>query len=189
MKTTQTAQMSHTIELPDNIELNWQGSALEIVVVWKGKYFEFLAATAVMLDGAFFYEVLGYSDSVNSVGVVVSLGMGIPATYWAIAGWLNRTYLKVRPGTLSVRHMPIPWPGSKEFSRLDIKQLYAYERIGPTKYDRGMTTYEVHVVTRRRGHQCLISGLETREQAMYIEQEIENHLAIEDETVRGELSD
>ena len=43
--------MSHTIALPDNIELNWQGSALEIVVVWKGKYFEFLAATAVMLDG------------------------------------------------------------------------------------------------------------------------------------------
>ena len=48
-------------------------------------------------------------------------------------------------------------------------------------------TYEVHMITSTNTHKVLLKKIDNAEQALYIEQEIERHLNIQDEAVRGEL--
>jgi hypothetical protein len=50
------------------------------------------------------------------------------------------------------------------------------------------TTYEVYAILQDGARQKLLSGLHEIEQALYIEQEIERFLEIEDRPVRGETA-
>jgi Tfp pilus assembly PilM family ATPase len=68
----------------------------------------------------------------------------------------------------------------------DLKQLYAKEKVSSSRNGTSIT-YEVHV-TRSGRNIKLVSGLESSEQAVYIEQEIEKYLNIKDIPVKGELA-
>lgn len=51
----------------------------------------------------------------------------------------------------------------------------------------GSATYEIHAITHSGRTIKPVSGLESSEQALFIEQEIEKHLNIKDTPVKGEL--
>ena len=70
----------------------------------------------------------------------------------------------------------------------DLEQLYSKEHVSRTNKGGVRYSYEVHALTRSGNHVKILGGLSDTEQALFIEQEIEKNLRIEDTPVRGEIS-
>ena len=90
-------------------------------------------------------------------------------------------------GQLTIRHGPLPWPGNHTLNSADIEQLFCQEKFRQGKHG-GSYTYEVHAVLTDGTKKELVSGLDDADQAIFIEQQLEDHLGIEDRRVPGELT-
>lgn len=78
------------------------------------------------------------------------------------------------------------WFGNKEVGIDDIKQLYTTEKISNNK-NGSSARYTVNILTREGKQRKLVSGLQSKEQGIFIEKKIEEVLGIEDEEVAGEV--
>jgi hypothetical protein len=185
--------------LPDKLELRNHGSGIEIIRKWFGWQTLLLTGFAVFwnfflfswfsIATAFGGLFASFNNPVMSIFTLIPLihvGAGVGMAYAALAGWINTTRIRVDQGRISVRHGPLPWLGNKDLDGSDLKQLYSKEKI---TRGRNSTTikYEVHALTANGKNQKLVSGLESSEQALYIEQEIERYFRIEDTPVRGQI--
>jgi len=177
--------------LPDKLELHYRGSGFEIVRKWLGWQTVVLTCFAVFWDGfLFFWYSMALRSGMTAMTLfpLIHVAVGIGITYTALAGWLNRTRISVDQGKIIVRHGPLPWLGNKDLDGSDVKQLYSKEKISRGRNSTS-TTYEVHAITHGGKNVKVLSGLETSEQALYIEQEIERYFRIEDAPVRGQIGD
>jgi hypothetical protein len=73
---------------------------------------------------------------------------------------------------------------SKKITQLNCKSEAAF---GGLAGYRSYYMFVIRAITSDRRNIKLLSGLDTSEQALFIEQEIENFLKIEDKRVRGEI--
>jgi len=177
------------IGLPEKIEFIDHVSHIEIVRTWFGMQFLLLTAFAVFWDGFLFFwysSLPADGPLIAALFPLLHVGVGVGITYYALAGWFNRTHIYVGQGRIGVRHGPLPWPGNKEINAIDVKQLYAKEKVSRSE-DSTSVTFELRVVTKGGRNVKLVGGLETQEQAIFIEQKIEKHLRIEDAPVAGEI--
>lgn len=179
------------IGLPDKLTLNHHGSGFEIVRTWLGWQTIFLTGFAIIWDGFLFFwysTALGFG-AVNMMMVLFPLlhvAAGVGITYTALAGWVNTTRITVDQGKITVRHGPLPWLGNKDLDGANLKQLYSKEKVSRGRNSTSVT-YEVHVITAAGTNEKLVSGLDSSEQALYVEQEIERHFHIQDTPVRGQI--
>ncbi len=164
--------------LPDKLKFFQHGSYIEFVRKWFGWEVIVLTFFVMIWNGAileiFSKEGLG-QDEMAKFFAPLFIAVGICITYYTLARWLNRTHVLVSPGKIAVRHKPIPWYGNKEIPVVDIKQLYSKEKVRRSSKGAHIT-YEVHIITNSDRNIKLLRGLETREQARYLEQEIEKYL-------------
>jgi len=112
------------------------------------------------------------------------VGVGIFLGYSTIAGLVNTTTIKVNDATFSVRHHPLPFPGS-HLASTDIEQLYTKQRISRSKNGTRIS-YQLHALLQDGRDKALIKNLTSSEQALYVEQEVERFLDIENIPVSGE---
>jgi hypothetical protein len=111
---------------------------------------------------------------------------GITITYTAIAGLLNSTVIAVKGEELSITHGPLPWRGNMSIAVNELEQLFCEEKVHRGK--NGTTrTYDVSAVLRGGRSVRLLKGLTEVQQALYLEQAIEENLGIIDVDVPGEL--
>ena len=183
--------MAEKIELglPDSLELIRHDSYIEIVRKWFGAQFAFLTAFAIFWDGFLFFwysKAFASGNLITLLFPLLHVAVGIGLTYYVVAGWFNRTHIYVSHGKMAVRHGPIPWFGNKELDTSSFKQLYTKEKISRNR--NRTVTYETHVITRDSKDLKLVGGLDTSEQALYIEQAIETYLGIEDMPVKGGIN-
>jgi hypothetical protein len=184
------------IGLPDKMEMRYEGSYFELVSKWFG-WQTVVNTIGVAVWGYFvFTDFINIRDFTNIDRIeftpffffqLIFVVVGIGASYYALAGWFNRTHILVSHGEIVVRIRPLPFFGNKTLSAPDIKQLYAKEKISSSGEGGRRVTYEVHAITHSERNVKLVRGLNSREQALYIEQEIEKYLGIQDAPVRGEL--
>jgi hypothetical protein len=178
------------IGLPDDLQFTRHGSGIEFSWRWFEWQVLFMTAFVVVWNG---FLINWYSMWDPSEGLMMALfpllhvGVGIVLTYWTLAGWLNRTRVLVGQGRMRVHSGPLPWLGNQELDSTALQQLYIQEKVnhgrnGPT------IKYELHALTRDGKNLLLVRTLKTREQAIYLEQEIEKHLSIRDEPVRGQMA-
>ena len=179
------------INLPDKIEFRDHGSGIEITRTWFGAKYVIMLVFVIVWDGALIFLANAFLNASNPPPFVwlMPLGhvaAGIGLTYYTIAGLFNKTQVMADYSHLAVRHGPVPWSGNRDIRAGDIKQLYSKEKISQ---GRNATTvsYELHAMTNDGKTLKLLSGLESSEQALYIEQEIEKYLRIEDKSVRSEI--
>jgi hypothetical protein len=183
--------MANTIEigLPEKLEVFQHGSHMEIVLKWFGWRIVVMTGFAIFWDGFlinWYTQVAPRGDRMAMYFPLLHLAVGIGISYYVVAGWCNRTYISVGNGNVSVRHRPIPWFGNTEFDASNLRQLYAKEHV--TRSRRGeSSSYAVRAVTHDGRNVKLVSGLETSEQALYIEQAIEKYLGIRDAAVVGQI--
>lgn len=180
------------IGLPEKIEFRNHGSGIEIIRTWFGAKYVILLAFVFVWDGVLVYLAGSFLNTASRLPLFVwfmplgHVAMGLGLTYYAIAGLFNKTQVMADYSHLAVRHGPVPWPGNKDIRAGDIKQLYSKEKVRRTKHGTTVS-YSLHAMTNDEKTLKLLSGLESSEQALFIEQEIEKYLRIEDKAVRGEI--
>lgn len=117
-------------------------------------------------------------DMVTLVFPLIHVGVGVFITYTALAGLFNRTTITVGEGSLKVHHGPLPWPGSHTLATSDVKQLFVRKTVHQNK---GTLTASYAVAADVDGTLIdLLKGLSSIDEARFIEQTIESHLAIVD---------
>lgn len=179
------------IGLPDKLSLENHGDYIEIVRRWFGLKIVFLSIFAVLWDAflLFWYSVVLSNANVPVMMLLIPLvhvAVGVAISYSALAGWLNRTHVLVSHEDLAIRHEPIPWLGGQALKSREIQQLYSKEVVSYSRNGRSVS-YQLHAITLDGRNIRLVSGLESSEQALYMEQQIEKYLRIADRPVKGEI--
>ncbi len=177
------------VPMPKNVEVFDTGTGWQISYRWYApKYIGMIIFTlfwngfmcawhAISLSmGAYMMSVFGLLHTVIGIGVA----------YFTLAGFLNRTTITVELGLLTIQHGPLPWVGNKHLLDEDIKQFFCKEKVSHS--DSGTSySYDVYADLRDGESKKLLSGLNSAEQALFIEQELERYLGIQDRPVRGEI--
>jgi hypothetical protein len=176
--------------LPKRWSLHDDGSRLVIEWRWVGpKAFVFLFFALMWNGFIFFWYSMAFGSNAPLIVFLfplIHLAVGVGIGYAALAGLLNRTLLTVSPDSLEVRHGPLPWVGNKSLHPSRLAQVYCTEVWHRTK--NGQTvSYSVHAMTDDSRKVDLVKRLDDQEQALYLEQEIERRLALDDRPVGGEL--
>ena len=183
------AHKRSTLETPKGIELQTTMDGLQIVRKWFSKKVIGLLIFCLFWDG---FMVVWFGIAISQKQWAMAAfgsihgAVGLGLSYLCLAGFVNRTYIEITFRELSIRHRPLPWLGKKRISLGDIKQLFTKEKIHRNKNSTSYT-YEVHFKDLKGNETKLLSGLEKPNQALYIEQEIESTLGIEDAPIQGEL--
>lgn len=178
------------VPLPAGIQVDDWGGALRIVRRWFTPLAFFLLFFCIFWDG---FLVVWYSLAfgmnaplIFKVFPILHVAVGIGLTYFTLALFFNRTVLTVENGLLSVQHGPLPWPGNKTIETSDIDQLYCREKIRHGK-NGPQVTYHLNAITTDGRKVDIVSGLDEADQALYLEQRLEEHLRLIDRPVPGEL--
>ncbi len=177
------------ISIPKKISISQSDGFYIITRKWFGaKYFFFLFFATFWS----IFMITWNSISITSGAYIMVLfgllhtAVGVFVAYLALTGFVNKTDIKLGRGKIIVKHYPLWWPGSKEYSAGEFIQFYSMEKIQRGK--NGTTySYELFGKTHSGTQIKLISGLETSSQALFFEQKIENYLGIKDEAVSGEI--
>ncbi len=177
------------VPMPKGIEVNQFGGSLEITRRWFGFIFIFLVFFCIFWDGFMIvWHAIALSNRAwfMSVFGLIHTAVGVGLTYFTIAGFVNRTVIRAGQGIIEIRHGPLPWPGNKTLASHDVKQLYCKEKVHRGK--NGVhCTYTIHAMMTNDRGETVVRGLTDSEQALYIEQRLEQFLGMKDKSVPGEL--
>lgn len=110
---------------------------------------------------------------------LLHVGVGVGMAYSALAMFVNTTTIEVTKERLTVKHGPLYWIGEIELDARSIDQLFIRETRHRSKNGR---YYRYAVCADCRGTiQDVIKGLRSENEARFIEQSIEEKLAILDD--------
>lgn len=150
---------------------------------WFRMHHVFMLLFAIFWDG---FLVVWYSLGIASGAPIEMLlfpllhvAVGIGITYGALMGLINRTTIRVEAGRLTVRHGPLPWFGNLTTDATRLRQLYLRRQTHRTENGGSYPTWKVLAETDTLEAQPIVSKLNDRDQAEYIEWVIEEHLGIE----------
>lgn len=117
---------------------------------------------------------------------VMHVTMGIGISYLTLAHLINRTRIIVTHSHVSVAHGPLPWPGNRSVATAQINQFFCKEFRRRT--NQGLQKrYQVWVLMSDGTQSKLVDLGLAPERALYIEQQIEMALNIQDREVPDEL--
>jgi len=179
------------VPLPEKFEVSSRPSELVVQWRWFGAQYIGLALFCVAWDAflVFWYSTAlrtGQAFSIMTIFPIAHVGVGVGLSYTTLAGFLNRTWIRADRTGLAIRHGPVPWKGNRDLSRAELKQLYSSSKLRQTK-NTSTWVYQLNAVTRDGKATPLLSNLESPEQALYLEQQLEKRLEIVDVPVAGEL--
>jgi hypothetical protein len=118
--------------------------------------------------------------------------------YYVTAILLNKTRITVNRSTICIKHYPFPWLGNKQIEVHLLTQLYVKTTvvrrsrghgipIGGTSYQYDTNWFELRALDNLMGDIRVLEKLPSKEQALFIEREIENFLGIQNKSVHGEV--
>lgn len=179
--------------LPPGFQVEDEGTATRISWRWFGLKYLAMLGFCVVWDGFlfFWYGTLLSSEHpplVAALFPLIHVGAGVWITYTTLAGLLNSTRIDVSRSELTLRHGPLPWPGNKTLPGRSLAQLYVEEVTQTSNKGRQTTTYHLLAMDREGRKVKLLTNLEEKDQALYLEQLLEHRLGIEDAPVDGELA-
>jgi hypothetical protein len=179
------------LDKPKNFEIERSNGEFTIVRKWFNPSVIFLTIFCLFWNSFMVsWYIMAFKQQIYVMAMVGLLhgAFGLGLIYVVLAGYLNKTYIKISFDSLSIRHRPFPWMGQKTLKKADLKQLYSKKHISHGKHGSHYYTYSVQALAQRNHVIELLSGLTTREEALFIEQEVEKYLRIDDERVDGEIS-
>ena len=160
----------------------WQtnGFALILWIFWT-------IATAAILYGMLFSTNINPGDKWGIyLFCFTHPAISILTGYWALSGWLNKTFVKIRNGKITIMSRPFPWFGDKkDVYAGDINQLYVVKYQAYQQNKKPVYRFKVMAKTSREDF-ILLRGVPNSEIAKAIEKEIEEVLGLKNEPVEGE---
>lgn len=177
--------------LPEDVTVVRDAGALTITYRWFKPLYLFMLFFCIFWDGflVFWYDMaLRKGAGAPSMAIwfpLLHVGVGVWLTYTTLAGLANRTRVVVQSGEIVIRHGPLPWLGGGRIGAGEIRQLYREET--PAKDSDSTASYHLNAITRDNRKLRLIRSVRSADVALYLEQEIEKALGIEDRQVKGEM--
>jgi hypothetical protein len=187
----------HPVGMPKDFRLESWGPELVLTRRWYTHAVWLLLVFCIIWDGflVMWYSVAtreliegkgGAGPWIMLIFPVLHLAVGVFLTYFVISTFVNKTVIRVTAGELTVKHGPLPWGGNCQLPTCDLKQVFCTEKRHRKKHGCSFS-YNVEAL-KSDGHQMtLVSSLQELNQALFIEQQVEQHLKIEDERVPGEV--
>jgi hypothetical protein len=177
------------VPLPQGVEVFREGKELVLERSWFTWGVIPLAGFALFWNG--FMAVwfgISISQGLWPMALFGSLhgAVGLGMLYAVLLTIFEVTKVEVNGGKLRIGHGPLPYPGNQSMDVREIDQLYSKRTVSHNKNSTSVT-FELHAVLNDRRHVKLLDGLEDSAQALYLEQELESFLGIEDRPVAGEL--
>ncbi len=177
------------VPMPKGIRLFRRANGLRILRRWFGAKFIFLFFFCLFWNG---FMAVWFTIAIkNRIWPMAAFGslhalVGLGVAYATLAGFLNTTTITVVNGLLQIRHAPIPSPGNRQFKADSLRQLYTKRRVHHGKNGTSIT-YELRARTSDGQDEKLLGSLDNENQALFIEQEIEEFLGIQNRPVPGEV--
>jgi hypothetical protein len=186
---TPPARPRTPVERPKSVAVWDDNGGLTVQYPWFSPKYVFMALFCLVWNG---FLVLWYlmafasGDTMMLLFPLIHVAAGIAVTYITVAGFVNTTTLRIDPWRLRVAHHPLPWAGALDLEVGDVKQLYCDEKI--TRGKNGPTyTYNLNALLRNGSRRKVVSGLDSPELPLFLEQHAEEWMGIQDERVTGEL--
>ncbi|MFN8373289.1 MAG: hypothetical protein U0694_10500 [Anaerolineae bacterium] len=179
-----------SVPLPTRVSMDETAGELVIRRKWFSPVSTLpLTFFAVIWNGflVFWYSIaLSSGEGQMALCGSLHLAVGLFLTYWVAAQFINETVITANAETLDIKSGPIPTTGNKALTAVDIAQIYCMEKISRGRRSTTVT-YEVAAIMQDQRRESLLTGLYNPEQALFIEQEVERFLGIENRGVPGEL--
>ena len=172
------------IGVPFQMTIKKNPHHLQITRTWFEMKYIFLSPVVISWDLFLFwgYSTIFSAPKVDMLAVLfllLHLSLGVGLTYFLLAGFLNKTIIDVTSNVVSVRDSPLPAWGNKRIAAKDFLRLYCKTK----KVRNGLYWIDIisvyAVVTNTQIDVELLSGLKSAEQAIFIQQEVEGFLNIE----------
>ena len=177
------------VPLPERVTVSSAGGELVIERRWFAWTAIFMVFFCVIWFGFLgFWYAIAFTTGLLALKLVplLHVAVGLFLLYTTIATLLNRTRITVGRGSLTVRHGPVPWPGRRTLATETLEQLYCEEHVNRSRNGVNVT-YSVRARGKDGRLVKLATGLPERDQALYIEQQIERHLGIVNRPVSSEV--
>jgi predicted RNA-binding Zn-ribbon protein involved in translation (DUF1610 family) len=117
---------------------------------------------------------------------IAHVAVGVGLTYSTLAGFINKTTIRLDSQKFSVQYDPLPWYGEVKVPINELDQLYCKENRSSS--DSGTHySYQLCALLKDGRKLDLVKNLESPDLAAYLEQQIESWLRIPDRAVAGEL--
>lgn len=187
-------QVQIDVPQPSRVRLENEAGVLTIRLSWFSNKILFFTVFAIFWNGIMFTVAGGallslFTESFSGFPLIIfatpHFWAGLAMIYYVLAGYLNETRVTVDHNLLEVRHGPLPFWGNKAVDVTDIVQLYAKHNYSMWR-NNWSGHYELHAVTGKNRHEKVLSGWDNPDYAVFVEQEVEHFLGIEDYPVRGE---
>lgn len=190
-ETARTPEPRPEVPLPPGIRVEQWGHELSMSRRWFTWPILFLVFFCIAWDSflLFWYTIALTTDApwIMAVFPIVHVAVGIGLTYFTVASLFNTTRIRIAGGELTVRHGPVPWSGQVSLPTAEIEQVFCTEKMHRGKHGNRSWTYRVNAMLTDGRKVELVSGLQESDQALYIEQTLEDHLRIPDRRVGGEM--
>ena len=190
LETTSTRDESYhkpLVDKPEKIKVERSGMVLTITRRWFAWSILPLLFFCVAWDSflVFWYHIALTQNAplIMIVFPIAHVAVGVGLTYTVLASFLNSTLIRIDHREIVIQHGPLPWPGNRVIAINDVEQLFCQEK----KSSKGISQYSLCAILKGGKRKELLPGLETPQQARFIEQQIEDFLRIKDRPVIGEM--
>ncbi|MCK5682516.1 hypothetical protein KAJ27_00280 [bacterium] len=183
-------RLKEEVTLPAEFTVEKYKTVLTLKYNWNSSIFKGLWVVAILVLYLLLGPILESQDIFTLKKFYSNLAdafFAISAAYGALAILVNKSVIRVTSFSIDIDHKPLPWPGNKSIKSKDIDQIYCKVKVHHGSGASKGYTYEVHASMREGMPVKLISGLPESDQALFLEQEIEKFLKIEDKWVAGEM--
>ena len=164
------------------LKLTWRWFAMKYVpmvffcIAWDA-FLCFWYGTALSIKGTPWIMV---------VFPIAHVAVGVGLTYSTLAGFINRTTLRVDSQRFSVQYDPLPWYGEVKVPIDQLDQLYCKENRSSSD-NSNHYSYQLCAILKDGRKMDLVKNLESPDLAAYLEQQIESWLNIPDRQIAGEF--
>jgi hypothetical protein len=168
----------HTVPRPSHYSVREDGRSLRIRFRWIWHRFTKAACVCLVWNSflvGWYWSALRTPEKrwmwFAMVWCLPHVCVGVLLLYATLAGFLNRTVIKVTSESLTVRNGPVPWFGNRSM-RIDELERLSCENETDPESQSWIYTYGVYGLTKGGGKVDLITELDDA-QALFIKQELE----------------
>ena len=171
------------VQLPDAVEVHYRW--------WNRTHWGLLVFTVLWNIPVLFTIIAANKANDFSMMGCFSLFIfvGLFLIYTVVTAAVNRTRIRIEKRGIDIIHRPLQTPTNRD-TRIDrraVEQVYCKQRVAYTSNDIPVYVFDVHYIEKGAGDRVLVRGLETHEEALFIEQKIEGLYQIEDSKVDQNL--
>ena len=183
------------ISVPTKMTVRKNPHHLQITRKWFDVSYAFFTPVIIAYDVFWFpYSYHWYisasaapnSDTFSFLFPLLSDLLLIASNYALMTVFLNTTTISVTSNVISVKHGPLPVWRKKRVASKEVLQLYCKKENYCNKFFWD-SSFSVEAVMNNKKNITLLFNLKIAEQALFIKQEIEKFLNIEDKPVKGEF--